>query len=142
MPVANNNIKISNYARKPRGNLSLTANSQNQLGGRPVYSWRQFQDQKIEREMKELELERLRELLDVERRRNYAEQEERQRALDDRFARETNWRRLMQKAALANKVGKYGAGWTWGDDAWADRLGVEMGYLKPWNRTYQVKAGR
>lgn len=92
--------------------------------------------------IKQLEIERLRQLLDMERRRSAAGQEEMQRLREQQLDRETKWRRLMQKASLANKVGKFGAGWTWEDDAWADRLGVELGYLKPWDRKYTVKYGK
>uniref|UniRef100_A0A7C4EV81 Uncharacterized protein n=1 Tax=Desulfomonile tiedjei TaxID=2358 RepID=A0A7C4EV81_9BACT len=90
----------------------------------------------------QLQIERLRQLLDMERQRSAAEQEEKQRQREQQLDRETRWRRLMQKAALAYKVGKFGAGWTWEDDAWADRLGVDLGYLKPWDRKYTVKYGR
>ncbi len=99
-------------------------------------------DRSHEARIKELEIERLRQLLDMERRRSAAEQEEKQRLREQQLDRETKWRRLMQKAGLAYKVGKFGAGWTWEDDAWADRLGVELGYLKPWDRKYTVKYGR
>jgi len=92
--------------------------------------------------IKELEIERLRQLLDMERRRSAAEEEEKQRLRELQLDRETKWRRLMQKSGLAYKVGRFGAGWTWEDDAWADRLGVELGYLKPWDRKYTVKYGR
>lgn len=95
-----------------------------------------------DRRLTELEIERLRHLLDMERRRYAAEREEKQRLRERQLDRETKWRRLMQKAALAYKVGKFGAGWTWEDDAWADRLGVELGYLKPWDRKYSIKLGR
>ncbi|MGC8908610.1 MAG: hypothetical protein ACP5M0_14385 [Desulfomonilaceae bacterium] len=90
----------------------------------------------------QLQIERLRQLLDMERQRSAAELEEKQRLREQQLDRETRWRRLMQKAALANKVGSFGAGWTWEDDAWADRLGVDLGYLKPWDRKYTVKYGR
>jgi hypothetical protein len=98
-------------------------------------------DRAYEAQIRQLEIERLRELLETERRRAIAEREERQRLMSQQLDRETNWRRLMQKASLASKVGKFGAGWTWEDDAWSDRLGVELGYLKPWDRKYTVKVG-
>jgi hypothetical protein len=40
------------------------------------------------------------------------------------------WNRLIQKAGLANRLGRFGAGWTWADDALLDRLAVEMGYRR------------
>jgi hypothetical protein len=40
------------------------------------------------------------------------------------------WNRLIQKAGLANRLGRFGAGWTWADDALLDRLAVEMGYSR------------
>ena len=79
--------------------------------------------------------------LESARRADYNQREQRQRDIDQAFEDETNWRRLMQKASLAGKVGKFGAGWGLGDDAWADRLGVKMGYLTPWKRTATVKSG-
>jgi len=99
------------------------------------------EDRAYEAQVRQLEIERLRELLETERRRAIAEREEHRRLMEQQLDRETNWRRLMQKASLAYKVGKFGAGWTWEDDAWADRLGVELGYLKPWDRKYTVKVG-
>ena len=79
--------------------------------------------------------------LESARKADYNQREQRQRDIDQAFEDETNWRRLMQKASLAGKVGKFGAGWGLGDDAWADRLGVKKGYLTPWKRTATVKSG-
>ncbi|MCX5861669.1 MAG: hypothetical protein NTW27_06070 [Deltaproteobacteria bacterium] len=153
MPTANNYSSAWDYTQTSRTNPSTQSTRKfsydsstkpslrSQFGDRLISSGRKTPDGKIDQEIRQVELDRLRELLDLERRRNIAEREERQRALDEKFARETDWRRLMQKAALAYRVGKFGAGWTWADDAYTDRLGVEMGYLKPWDRRYQVKVG-
>jgi hypothetical protein len=153
MAITNKNLGTF-YYRQPAGAnrlpepakridqyLATLKQSRNRTAKRPISTWQQEIDRKIQSDLRQMELERMRDLMERERRSDVAAREDRQRALDEQFERETNWRRLMQKASLANKVGKFGAGWGLGDDAWADRLGVEMGYLKPWERKFQMRAG-
>lgn len=146
MAITNKNLGTF-YYRQPAGAkridqyLASLKQSRNRTAKRPISTWQQEIDRKSQSDLRQMELERMRDLMERERRWDVAAREDRQRALDEQFERETNWRRLMQKASLANKVGKFGAGWGLGDDAWADRLGVEMGYLKPWERKFQMRAG-
>ncbi len=79
---------------------------------------------------------------EMDRQRNYMEIEAAKQAMDEKQAREAKWTALMRKAGQAYNIGKFGAGWTWEDDAMQDRLGVELGYLKPWTRSFSIKMGK
>jgi hypothetical protein len=94
-------------------------------------------DDSQDRALKELTLERMRRQMEIERQQNVAAKEDRQRALDEKFATETKWTQLMQKAGLASRLGGSGL-WTAEDAAMADLLGVKMGAQSPWQRRIQV----
>jgi hypothetical protein len=70
-----------------------------------------------------------------------AEREQQQSARDEQLAKESKWRGLTSKARLASRIGKTAAGWTNADDLLSDRLGVEFGYYKPWERKFEIHMG-
>ncbi len=83
-------------------------------------------------------MERLREMMAMERWRNYMEKQDRIMGQKGRDDQEAKFRELAQKMGR-NQVS---ASLPLGDQLWAERLGVELGYLKPWQRSISVRMGK
>ncbi|MBI5569307.1 MAG: hypothetical protein HY914_05115 [Desulfomonile tiedjei] len=88
-----------------------------------------------------LELELLRQELEKARKQMAWASDDRTRTLDEASQREMKWRQLANRAGLASALGGYNPALIGEDTLWADRLGVELGYLKPWQRSMQLRAG-
>jgi hypothetical protein len=116
--------------------LSSAADWQQKLGSTPLAP--ASRDNSQDSALKELALEQLRRQMETEQWRATAEKQDRQRTLDEKMANEEKWTQLMQKAALASQVGRYGAGWTAQDDALENLLGVKLGYQLPWQRKVDI----
>jgi hypothetical protein len=84
------------------------------------------------RAQNQLTLDELRRQSEMERWRNSVERDERDRLIEDRNL----WDQLRAKAARASRVGAFAGGWTLQDDALFDYLGVRLGYLQPWRRSF------
>lgn len=95
----------------------------------------------LDRQRKALELEQLKQQMDMQRRRDVWEREERSRKRDVQSARESDWSDLLNKAAQASNVGPYAAGLTTADELRAARLGVELGYMAPMQRSLRISLG-
>jgi hypothetical protein len=93
-------------------------------------------------ELKKMLLERTQGQVGMEKWRNDMEKQEYATAQEKQRGTEGMWRKLLQKARLADSAGRTAAGWSNEEDAWMERLGVELGYLKPWTRQLMLKVGR
>lgn len=120
--------------------LTSQSDWQNRLGDTMHGDWRSDVDWNRDTPSRELELEAARSRLENERLQSVWEAADRGRALQEQEEMEAKWTQLADKMGVASQVGQYGAGWTGADDMWAERLGVMMGYLKPWDRNLTVKA--
>jgi hypothetical protein len=86
---------------------------------------------------RQLALERMRQLMEMEQWRAYMEKRDRSQTgkakdeLDIKFAQ------------LAKKMGmnQLGTSLSPGDQLWSERIGVDLGYLKPWQRSLSVRMG-
>jgi len=119
--------------------LSSQSDWQNQLANVMHGDWKGDVDWTRQEPKRDLELSRLKDQVDMDRWKNTMERENRTRAEYEKLEQENQWGNLAQKYGQAYTVGKFGAGWTWEDDLQAERLGVGMGYLKPWQRSFQSK---
>jgi len=93
--------------------------------------WRADVDWNRAEPTRELQLEQTRRQMEMERLRNVWGREDRQRALSEQTNQELQWRTLAAKMGAASREGASAVGWTAQDDMWADRLGVQMGYIDP-----------
>jgi hypothetical protein len=118
--------------------LSSQADWQSRLGDVMHGDYRGDVDWTRQEPRRTLDLERMKDQLAMDRWKNQVEREDRTRAIYDKVDRENQWRGLAQKAGLVEGVGRFGAGWDFGDEMASDRLGVELGYLKPWDRKATV----
>lgn len=98
-------------------------------------------DQQLSREQASLQDQIRNQKAQQETTRLNAEREQQQTARDEQLAKENKWRGLTSKARLASRIGKTAAGWTNADDLLSDRLGVEFGYYKPWDRKFEIRMG-
>ncbi len=98
------------------------------------YAQQQASETQAERQ---LALERMRQLMEMERWRDYMEKRDRSQTKNARENVEFKFAQLAQKLGM-NQIG---AGLPPGEQLWAERLGVELGYLKPWQRSMSVKMG-
>jgi hypothetical protein len=119
--------------------LTSQADWQSRLGDTMHGDWRSDVDWNREAPGRELDLEEARRRMENERLHNLWEAADRGRQVQEQDDLETRWTQLADKMGLASQVGQYGAGWTGADNMWAERLGVMMGYLKPWDRNLTVK---
>lgn len=119
--------------------LSSEADWQNRLGDTMHGDWRGDVDWNRAEPARELELEQTRRRMEMERLRNVWEKEDRQRAITQQSEQELKWRELAAKLGATTLHGATAVGWTGQDTLWADRLGVQMGYLKPWDRKITFK---
>jgi len=92
--------------------------------------------------LKRVMMERMQGQAGMEQWRNNMEKQEYAKAQEKSRSTEEMWRKLLQKSRLAESAGRSAAGWTGEEDTWMERLGVELGYLKPWTRQLMMKFGR
>lgn len=121
--------------------LTSQTDWQNRLGDTMHGDWRGDVDWNRSAPNRELELEQTRRRMEQERLRNVWEQEDRQRATADKSEQELKWRALAAKLGATTLHGAIPVGWTGQDNLWLDRLGVQMGYLKPRDRKLEFKGG-
>ena len=119
--------------------LSSEADWQNRLGDTQHGDWRADVDWNRAEPKRELDLEETRRQMEMERLRNVWEQADRQRGVNEKEEQESKWRALAGRMGQTSMYGAKATGWTGQDDLWQERLGVQMGYLKPWTRTLQIK---
>lgn len=79
---------------------------------------------------------------DMDRWRNEMEKQEYAKVQEKERSTEEMWRKLLEKQRFGELAGRAAIGWTGQDDAWMERLGVALGYLKPWTRQLTVKQDR
>ena len=87
-----------------------------------------------------LELDLLRQELDKARKQMAWASDDRNRGLEEASQRELKWRQLANRAGTASVLGGYNPALLGEDAMWQDRLGVELGYLKPWQRSLSLRA--
>jgi hypothetical protein len=114
-----------------RSFLTSQADWQNRLGDTMHGDWRSDVDWNRETPSRELELEEARRRMENERLHNVWEAADRGRQLQEQQDMEDKWQQLADKVS---------SGWSPTDNLWAERLGVMMGYLKPWDRKVSSKA--
>ncbi len=119
--------------------LSSQADWQTHVGDIRHGDWRGDVDWNRGAPSRELELEQTRRRMETERLRNVWEKEDRQRAINQQNDQELKWRELAAKLGATTLHGNTPVGWTGQDTLWMDRLGVQMGYLKPWDRKISYK---
>lgn len=122
--------------------LSSQSDWQNRLGDTMHGDWKGDVDWDRQEPERDLQLEQTKRAMAMQKNRDTWAVEDRQRALDDKMDRNTRWTQYLNKAAQVELAGKTGAGWTFADEAQAERLGVEMGYLKPWDRSYSISISK
>jgi hypothetical protein len=133
--------ELQNWLGLQQRFLTSQADWQNRLGDTMHQDWRGDVDWKRREPTRELELEQTRRQMEMQRVRNFWEGEDRQRAINERTDKELKWQTLAAKMGAASRYGASSVGWTAQDELWADRLGVNMGYLKPWERKLEFKGG-
>ena len=118
--------------------LTSRADWQNRFGDVQHGDYRGDVDWNRQEPLRNIELERMKDQLAMEKWRNQIEREDRTRAIYDKNDRESRLRDLLEKAGLADKVGRFCAGLDVSDDQMLDYLGVSLGYSKPWDRKLTV----
>lgn len=113
-----------------RSFLTSQADWQSRLGDTMHGDWRSDVDWNRETPGREIELENARRRLENERLHNIWEAADRGRTQQEQLQNETKWEQLAQKLP---------SGWNSTDSMWSERLGVLMGYLKPWDRSFSSK---
>jgi hypothetical protein len=119
--------------------LTSQSDWQNRLGDTMHGDWRSDVDWNRETPSRDLQLESARRRIESERLHNVWEAADRGREAQEKEEMESKWGLLAQKTGLASKAGQSTAGWTGADSLWSERLGVLMGYLKPWDRKLTAK---
>lgn len=122
--------------------LSSQSDWQNRLGDTMHGDWKGDVDWDRQAEERALQLEQTKRAMAMQKNRDTWAVQDRQRELDDRFDLNNRWTQYLNKAAQVELGGKASAGWTFADEAQAERVGVEMGYLKPWNRSYSISISK
>jgi|GEM_PF-865995 len=95
-----------------------------------------------EEALRKLQLEKTRSDMDMDSWRNLMERRGLTKDLRSKEDTEQMWQKLIKKARMAEMSGRSAADWSTEEELWLDRLGVSLGYLQPWNRSYSVKRGR
>lgn len=125
--------------------LASEADWKTRIGDRQREDWRSDQEMKrsFEQERnrsdpaRDLALESARRQMEQQTLRDQWERNDRQRAMDDMVAREGEWRSLLGRSDRSS----LGTSWRPSDSTLTDRLGVELGYLKPWQRSVSFRFG-
>jgi hypothetical protein len=117
--------------------LAGEADWKTSLGDRMREDWNAGQQRDRRDPQQELALENMRRQMEQRRYRDMWERNDRQRATDQMVAREASWRAMLNRADLSFP----GFSWKSSDTAMNDRLGVEMGYLQPWQRSVSYRWG-
>ncbi len=118
--------------------LSSQADWEGQLADRLAGERRSEQQVNLTQAERQLALDRLREMMEMERWRNYMEKQDRILGQKGRDDLEVKFRQLAEKMGM----NQFDTGLPPGEQLWAERLGVDLGYLKPWQRSLSVRMGK
>lgn len=113
--------------------LSSGAGWQSHLGDQMLTDWRSDRDWDRTTPERDLALQNMRQAVETQRWRDLMEKQNRTLTAQEKNEMETKWRELANKGDI---------GWNSPDAWWAERLGILMGYFKPWNRSLSVKMGK
>jgi len=116
------------------GFLSGQADWQSRVGDLMHSDWKSDVDWNRAEPLRNVQMENVKRQWAQEDLHNLWERQDRQAATDAASEREGKWGQLLDKMRVMENAGRRGAGWTSADDLWMERLGVEIGYNKPWTR--------